>query len=58
MSRSVSMPFRRSSSPQIGTAPTSFSLSSFAASSTESFSPMQVQSSLMISRAFLAIGAS
>jgi hypothetical protein len=53
MSRSVSMPLRRSSCPQIGMAPTSSSASFFAASSTESFSPMQVASEVMMSRAVL-----
>src|SRR3954468_2470286 len=54
MSRSVSMPLRRSSSPQIGMLPTSSWASCFAASSTLSFSPTHVQSSLMMSRAFLS----
>src|SRR4051794_28793910 len=54
MSRSVSMPLSRSSSPQIGMAPTSSSLSFLAASSTESFSPMQVHSPVITSRAFLS----
>ena len=44
MSRSVSIPFRRSSSPQIGSDPTSSSASRLAASTSESFSPMHVQS--------------
>src|SRR4051812_9069466 len=54
MSRSVSMPLSRSSSPQIGSAPTSSSASRLAASRTESFSPMHVQSGLITSRAFLS----
>jgi hypothetical protein len=55
MSRSVSMPFRRLSSPQIGMPPTSSSARRFAASSTLSFSPMHWTSELMMSRAFLAM---
>src|SRR4051812_33356555 len=55
MSRSVSMPLRRLSSPQIGTAPTSSSASRLAASRTESFSPTHSGSGVMMSRAFLAI---
>src|SRR5215212_10064819 len=54
MSRSVSIPLRRSSSPQIGSAPTSSSASRSAASSTLSRSPMQLQSPVMMSRAFLS----
>jgi hypothetical protein len=57
MSRSVSMPLRRSSSPQIGTAPTSRSARSFAASRTLSFSPMHVGSDVMTSLAFLSATA-
>ena len=55
MSRSVIMPLRRSSSPQIGIDPTFRSASFFAASATESFSPAHWQSSVMMSLAVLAI---
>ena len=53
------MPFRRSSSPQIGIEPMLSSASFFAASSAVSFSPMHLQSGVMMSRAvFPAIGTS
>src|ERR1044072_8586516 len=54
MSRSVSMPLRRSSSPQIGRGPTSSSASLRAAASSVSFSPPPAVSRLITSRAFLS----
>src|SRR3954464_1350259 len=58
MSRSVSIPLSRSSSPQMGMAPTSSSASRFAASRTESFSPTHCASWVITSRAVLAMASS
>src|SRR4051812_5874139 len=56
MSRSVIIPLSRSSSPQIGIAPTSSSVSRFAASRTVSVSDTHLHSGVITSRAFLLIG--
>ena len=58
MSRSVSMPLRRSSSPQIGSAPTPRSAIFFAATASDSFSPMHSAPWLITSRAVFAISSS
>jgi hypothetical protein len=56
MSRSVSIPIRRSSSPQIGSDPTSSCAIFSAAALTDSFSPMHSAREVITSRiAFLLI---